>query len=763
MRLLVSSLAALLCIGATAAQTLQISDNCKSDYVIVIPDNAAPVVKTSAKELASHLKGVVGQEFPVVAENDRPAGRPAFVIGPAKASATVFKDPTFANALPDEIAIKFNGKDIYLNGQMPRGTLYATVTFLEDYVGVCWWTRYERYIPSKPTLQVAAKDHEYAPKIISRETFYKQAQTPDFAPFLKDNGHHSGIPEAYGGHRSIIGWCHTFEQFMPPSRYFDAHPEWFSEINGKRERYHSQLCLTNDEMRAEFTKVVLERIRKNRAAGMISVSQNDWDGHCQCAKCKAIEDAEESPSGPLLRFVNAVAADVEKEYPEFFIETLAYQYTRKAPKITRPRKNVVIRLCAVNVNTAQPLETSPDNKSFQKDFEEWGAIASHLYVWNYITNFMNHILPHPNWRALAPDIRYFANNKVIGLFEQGDLGCDVGDFVRARAWIIAHLQWNPEQDERKLMEKFFNGYYGAAGPHLIRYIDFLCDAVEKAGYNLRCYNDTVVGWLSPAQAEEALKIYSMAEAAVKNDPVIAKRVRRERIPLDIVRLMNAAEFGKAKRFLGKEASAIPSDIMKIADEVVAMTKDAGNFREGTPMGNYAENLRESVAVVLGADSYVPEICKGRPLDSWDVVTVPQYRLFGIGRLSKIVDDPEASGKKAVWMPAKHKEWATQGQIPIQYYNRNKQWKLVIRVRCEGTANDGQALTYGVYGNGFFDYNWSVSVPQCKGKKYVTTESMPFSLDPLIGKSPYIWFAPPQRPPEELSAVYIDEAVLMQVD
>ncbi len=443
MKQFVSSLVAFLCICAAYSQTVQISDNGKSDYVIVIPDNPVPVVQTSAKELASHLKGVVGQEFPVVAESARPAGKPAFVIGPAKAATAVFKDPSFSNARPDEIAIKFNGKDIYLNGQMPRGPFYATVTFLEDYVGVCWWTRSEKYVPSKPTLVVDAKDHEYAPKIISRETYYKYAQTPDFAPFLKHNGALSGIPESYGGHRSIIGWCHTFEQFMPPSKYFGAHPEWFSEINGKRERNNSQLCLTNDEMRAEFTKIVLERIRKNRAAGMSSVSQNDRDGHCQCAKCKAIEDVEESPSGPLLRFVNAVAADVEKEFPEFFVETLAYQYTRKAPKITRPRKNVVIRLCAVNVNYAQPLETSPDNESFRKDFEDWGAISPHLYVWNYITNFMNYILPHPNWRALAPDIRYFANNKVIGLFEQGDSGCDVGDFVRARAWIIAHLQWNP--------------------------------------------------------------------------------------------------------------------------------------------------------------------------------------------------------------------------------------------------------------------------------------------------------------------------------
>ena len=186
----ITRILSLLCLGGAAvAQTVQISNQGKSDYVIVTPDNPAPVVKTAAAELASHLKEVTGNTFAVVAEAARPAGKPAFVVGPAKASAAVFKDPTFANAKPDEIAIIFNGNDIYLNGQMPRGPLYAVYTFLEDYVGVCWWTPEERTIPHKPTLVVAAKNHEYAPKIICRETFYRGALQASFAPYIKCNGH----------------------------------------------------------------------------------------------------------------------------------------------------------------------------------------------------------------------------------------------------------------------------------------------------------------------------------------------------------------------------------------------------------------------------------------------------------------------------------------------------------------------------------------------------------------------------------------------
>ena len=758
-----TALLTILCLGTAMAQTVQISNKGKSDYVIVVPDNPAAVVQTAAKELSDHLKGVTGADIPVVNENARPAGKPAFVIGPAKAASAVFKDATFAKAKPDEIAIIFKGKDVYLNGQMPRGPLYATYTFLEDYVGVCWWTPEERFLPSKPSLAVAAKNHEYAPKIIVRETFYKGAHNPKFAPYLKSNGHFNRIPENFGGHRSIIGWCHTFYQFLPPSQYFAKHPEWYSEINGKRTFDRAQLCLTNEEMRKEFVKVVLERISKNPEAGMISVSQNDWHGRCTCAKCKAIEEAEGSPSGLLVRFVNSVAAEVGKKYPDFLFETLAYQYTRKAPKITRPAKNVVIRLCSIEMNFAQPLETGPDNVSFRKDIEDWSAIAPNLFIWNYITNFSNYMLPQPNWLGLAPDIRFFVNHNAIGIFEQGDSGCSVGDFVRPRQWLIAHLLWNPEQDEFALLKKFFDGYYGPAGKYLLEYNDFLCEAVEKAKYNLRCYNDTVTGWLSPQQVDEARAIYAKAEEAVKNDPILAKRVRRERIPLDIVMLKYAADNGRAKRFLGKKAHAIPDNIMTIADELVELLKGAGNVREGGPIGDYAVNLKKEITAVLGTVTYTPEICKGKQLDTWDVFTVPQYRLFSVGRLSKIVDDPEASQKKAVWMPGKHKEWAVQGQFPIEYYNKEKQWKLVVRVRCDADTDKGIALQYGIYGTGNFYKTWNVKVSECKGSKYKVIESEPFSLQPLVGKSPYIWFAPVQRPPEEVKAVYIDEAIFMQAD
>ncbi len=49
--------------------------------------------------------------------------------------------------------------------------------------------------------------------------------------------------------------------------------------------------------------------------------------------------------GPLLRAVNAVADAIVTDFPDVAISTLAYQHTMKPPMLTKPRKNVIVRLC----------------------------------------------------------------------------------------------------------------------------------------------------------------------------------------------------------------------------------------------------------------------------------------------------------------------------------------------------------------------------------------------------------------------------------
>ena len=68
------------------------------------------------------------------------------------------------------------------------------------------------------------------------------------------------------------------------------------------------------------------------------------------------------------------------------IDTLAYKWSRPAPRLLKPRGNVIIRLCPIECNYAVPM-TDPSNAEFQSDLSDWSAASNRTFIWNYQTNF----------------------------------------------------------------------------------------------------------------------------------------------------------------------------------------------------------------------------------------------------------------------------------------------------------------------------------------------------------------------------------------
>ena len=570
-----------MCLAATA-NAMTLTEKSKTDYCIVIALNAIASEKTAATELQQYLKQVTGAEFPIKTEYEVKAGTPEILVGPSLTVKRLLPDVDWAKLGQDGIVIRTIGDKLILAGGRPRGTLYAVYTFLEDTVGIRWWTSTESYVPIKKTLRIPELSVNYTPKLRSREAHYRDPnENPLFAAKLKLNGHFYPIPPEYGSHVGFVGFVHTSYGLIPPDKYFATHPEWFSEINGKRVNQGAQLCLTNEEMRKELVKNALEWIRREPAGGILSVSQNDCFNPCQCARCKAVAEEEESESGPMIRFVNAVAEDIQKEYPDILVETLAYQYTRKPPLHVKPRNNVVVRLCSIECDFSKPLD-SEANKAFRDDLLGWKAVAPNLFIWDYVTDFWCYLQPHPNMRVLAPNIRFFVDNNTIGLFEQGDSYTTIGDFVRLRTWLFAHLEWDPSRDENKLISEFLTGYYGPAAPYVQQYLDLIHDTFDKSGLALPCGNRNL-SYLTLPVMNQATELFAKAEQAVAKDPVLARRVRRDRMPLDFAWLMRYNDL-KKEADAGNLPFAGPNDPVKACDDYIALAHEcnAKFFSEGSP-------------------------------------------------------------------------------------------------------------------------------------------------------------------------------------
>ena len=726
----------------------------KTNYVIALPAAADDPVRKAAEELRDHLRQVTGVELKIVSEDDVALHAAKIVVGPAKCLKQLAPQLDLNSLDHDGIVIKTSGNNLILAGRGTRGALYAVYTFLEDVVGCRWWTSAEGYVPKKPLLEIPTLDVIYAPPLRYREAFYRDTFDGATAARFKLNGHHHQVPAEYGGHYRFVGFVHSFFPLLPPSKYFEKHPEWYSELNGKRTAERSQLCLANDEMREELVKVALERLRAESDAGFISISQNDWHGQCQCQACRAVEAEEGSPSGPLIRFVNAVAEEIEKEFPDVLVETLAYQYTRTPPKHVKPRHNVVVRLCSIECSFVQPLGEGEQNEAFRRDIEGWSKISPQLFIWDYVTNFSSYLVPHPNMRVLAPNVRYFVDNRTIGLFEQGDSQSTIGDFLRLRAWLLAHLMWDPTCDEKALVAEFLEGYYGPAAPHLQEYLDVIHDAGEQSAVYLRCFMSDTSAYLSLDDLNRATQIFAKASEAVSGDPVLARRVRRERMPLDHVWLRRYYALRRSAKALQKEFLG-PDDPVAACEEFIRLAHEfkVGNYREQHPFSEYEDGLRRRFRPV----GPPPEACRGLPADDWIDLQDNQFRLARPGDWAAIVDDPKASDGQAARMPGDHHEWAASCPLSDDLTYGNP-WRCFVVARAEATGTDGVAMTMGIYDsqNRKGLAHRSVPVADVSDGEYQVFDLGVHDVNGGI----YVWVAPTARP-DEVQAVYVDRIYMIR--
>ena len=554
-----------------------ISQDGQAKAVIVIAADAPEPEQYAARELADFLGQITGAKFELAGQEKQQSS--CIFVGPAAAKE---EDEQFStDGLGAEgIIIRTVGDDLILAGGQPRGTLYAVYTFLEDQLGCRWWSSTESTIPKKPTIVVDEINIRYVPPLEYRSPYWSDAFDGDWAARNKCNGQGHRLDAAHGGKHIYEGFVHTFYPLISPEKYFQAHPEWFSEINGKRTTEHAQLCLTNEEMRKELVKNLKERLRNNPAATIASVSQNDWHGNCQCKSCAAIEQEEGSPAGLMLRFVNAAAADIEPEFPNVAISTLAYQYTRKPPKITKPRSNVIVQLCSIECSFCKPL-ADERNKAFGDDIIGWSKISDRLYIWDYTTNFRHHIMPHPNLRVLGPNVKFFADHNVKGIFEQGAYTTNGAEMAELRAWVLAKLLWNPSRDGEALINEFIEGYYGPAAPDIKAYLKVTHDAVEQSGDWLGCFENLTARYLSFDTLSRGWQHLQAAEAAVQDSPDLRFRVQVAQLPVLYTFMMRWSDMREA----AKAAHAdwpMPLSIQDTYDQflTIARKKNVTRLNEG---------------------------------------------------------------------------------------------------------------------------------------------------------------------------------------
>ncbi|MBQ5929231.1 MAG: DUF4838 domain-containing protein, partial [Clostridia bacterium] len=278
-------------------------------------------------------------------------------------------------------------------------------------------------------------------------------------------------------------WCHTHFSVMPKNKYFDEHRDWYSHDG-------TQLCLTNEEMTAEFIKNMQTIINNNPARrdtpGYFEIGQEDTNTFCECDRCVRVASENGGKSGVMMLFMNKIADAMnpwmEQNYPETSIKwvTFAYQQTVDAPAkklgdgtwiayndAVKPHKNVGVMLAPLDCDWAHDLRDPVYNQRWSNALAGWRALNPEIFVYIYSVIFDDLFYFMDNWDTCKEQYQMWLDMNAVFMFEEG--GYANMPFYELKNYVRSKLMWDVDADVEYYIDDFIDNYYKAAAPYVKEY------------------------------------------------------------------------------------------------------------------------------------------------------------------------------------------------------------------------------------------------------------------------------------------------------
>lgn len=447
------------------------------------------------------------------------------------------------------------GGAVRIAGGRPRGVLYGVYEFMERGLGVTFCAPDFTDYPKADAVGLPAEFRwEGKPAFQYRRIYYLTGNWPEnwirHAARLRMNDW--GTEEyGFGNRPGRPTGCHSFYEY---AKDFPREICWMNE-KGERVKttHYTQICYTHPEVRRRFKAKLREYIAEDRAECdkkqmpwpvVYDISHNDADARCHCPKCRKFIERY-GMSALMLDFINDIAHDIAKDYPDIMVQTFAYGKTLAPPigKI-RAADNVIIRIAAMDFEfshgkTARDLLrplSDPRNAPYRKLLSDWSRAAKHLAIWDYWKLFYDRY-PSPKGfiQNLPETIRYYHECGADYLMAEAeiDAGKELESFNDLRVWLGAKLMVNPYLDAETEMKRFFRAAYGEAAALMREYFDYLAAAMarEKRPLGLVPVGSRV--YLSRDFFEHCNQLLARAQELTADDPERKRNVGQERLIVDL--------------------------------------------------------------------------------------------------------------------------------------------------------------------------------------------------------------------------------------
>ena len=459
-----------------------------SDYVIVCPAEPTANETVAAEELQYFIKEATGAELTIINESDDLADGKYINVGATKAADSVGVKPTYNDVKYNGFILKLIDDDLYLRGYSDIGTKNAVYEFLYYAFDYELYAADEIYLTETKDAKMLAYDLTVLPDFDWREANYGEIIHNET---LRNRMRMNATEEILvTGHLT-----HNTMTIIDPNVYnwkSEEYKDWFSEAtwtgfnNSQGVEKPSQLCFSNDEMRAEFTKNLIELIKDSSAPNMLLGIEDNYDW-CTCDACQASHDKYGTDAAVTIQFVNKVQAEVNAWFSEnrpndnpTSLVIFAYHTTVNPPaKYNEETKKWEPMDESVVLNENSGVMFAPIGASIDVPFSEaeitdvadaygqllgWASLSKNLYAWIYSLFPYQGLMFCNTVEVMQQNYDLLLENGATMILDQTEhYQRKVGTgFSRLKAYLMSKLQWDNSLNMNELINDFFAHYFGEA-------------------------------------------------------------------------------------------------------------------------------------------------------------------------------------------------------------------------------------------------------------------------------------------------------------
>ena len=272
--------------------------------------------------------------------------------------------------------------------------------------------------------------------------------------------------------------------------------------------------------------VLKEWLREGPSRLSVPLGMNDTVGYDQSAATLRLVGPRgyfrERPdySNLVFGFVNEVAREVGREFPDRFVTTYAYDWTENTPDFP-VEANVIPFLTADRVQWFDREFAAADQALIRR----WVAAGPQIVgIYDYLYG-VTFLVPRPAISAVSESIPFAYGAGVRAYFAESSPNWGLDG---PKAWLVAQLLWNANQDPGKLLDTYYRDFWQESAPPMREFFGH-CDELWRRqilpSFWLKFFKDENQHLLFPAAERRSLRAKLDAAASLAGSDLVRARLR----------------------------------------------------------------------------------------------------------------------------------------------------------------------------------------------------------------------------------------------